>query len=374
MKIAIISEVFLPNIGGMEIRYKELGRTLVKIGHQVELYTFRLNRSDPVQENMDGIIVHRIANAFRYFSSIWGLRNYPDVIVFTLALLQRKRELENFDVIVFNKWPVIPCLVLPKIIQAKFVVDWCEIYDNLFWGFIYRLMTSATGILHMSVNQKICDVIQEKYNVMPQRTKVILSGIESQEFSCNLNKKQNKNILFLGRLAKHKNPEFVIKAFLKGALGSKGYRLDVVGGGPLYSELKRNYGDISNITIHGNVVDLDKLNFLTQASLLVLPSRREGFPVVCAEASAAGTPTLTVLYPDNGTVNVVTQFGIGWVANANLDELAEKIERYGDMNYWEWRPVSRRCVDRARQTFDWSIVAEEFLEFVNDHKLSGHYN
>lgn len=83
MKIAIISEVFLPNIGGMEIRYKELGRTLVKMGHQVELYTFRLNKSDPVQENIHGIIVHRITNAFRYFTSIG---DYETIQMFFFSL------------------------------------------------------------------------------------------------------------------------------------------------------------------------------------------------------------------------------------------------------------------------------------------------
>lgn len=365
MKIAIISEVFFPNIGGMEIRYKELGRTLVKMGHQVELYTFRLNKSDPVQENIHGIIVHRITDAFRYFTSIWGLRNYPDVLFFTLALLQRKKELEDFDIVIFNKWPVIPSLVLPSFVNNKFVVDWCEIYDNRFWDFIYRLITSRREMLHMCVNQKICDILQEKYKVIPRRTRAILSGIDSQKFTCNIDKKQNKKILFLGRLAQHKNPELVIKAFLKKSLNTQGYYLDIVGGGPLYSELKKHYDGSNNITIHGTVDEIDKENFLKQASLLVLPSRREGFPVVCAEGSAAGTPTLTVLYPDNGTVNVVTQFGIGWIANPNLNELADKIERYGDMDYWEWLPVSRWCVEQANQTFDWSIVAEEFLSFIS---------
>ena len=85
---------------------------------------------------------------------------------------------------------------------------------------------------------------------------------------------------------------------------------------------------------------------------------------VCAEAAAAGTPILTVLYPSNGTVNVVSQYGIGWISNSNLDEFSEKIERYGNMKYWEWDTVSNHCKDVAQKIFDWEVVAHKFLEIA----------
>lgn len=365
MKIAVISEVFLPNIGGMEIRYSELGQTLIKKGHEFEIYTFRLNSNDKAEDIVNSIPVHRITNAFRYFNSMWGFRDYPTVIWFTLDLLKRKKELETFDLIVFNKWPVIPSIVLPFFVKNRFVIDWCEIYGSLFWHFIYRLMTFRKNILHSGVNQRICNILNEKYQIPKKNLRAIISGIDSSTYSCSPSAKRNKSILFVGRLAQHKNPEYIIEAFLYNRLDEKGYELNLVGGGSLYEDLKSKYHNRNNIQLLGRVNELEKIGSLQQASLLVLPSKREGFPVVCAEAAAAGTPTLTVIYPDNGTVSVVTQYGIGWLANSTLEEFAEKIERYGDINYWEWQPTSLRCVNLATKVFDWQIVADEFLNFVN---------
>jgi glycosyltransferase involved in cell wall biosynthesis len=352
----------------MEIRYKELGHTLVELGHQVDIYTLRLNASDPIQEVMDGLVIHRITNAFHYFSSVWGLRNYPDVLFFTLKLLKYRRELERFDAIIFNKWPVIPSIVLPIFIKNKFIIDWCEIYSgSIFWNFIYRCMTWQKSIAHIAVNQKICDSLNNLYGISPKKSRAIISGINPEKFSTNPEEKENKSILFLGRLNKHKNPELVIKAFLLNKLYDKGYRLNIVGNGHLFDVLKSAYDGKYNIAIHGYVNDHVKSNFLKKASLLVLTSKREGFPVVCAEASAAGTPTLTILNPDNGTVNVVTEFGIGWIANVNTNELANKIECYGDKNYWEWKFVSERCVKSSHNKFAWTVVAQELVTFINDY-------
>ena len=365
MKIAVISEVFLPNIGGMEIRYNELGQTLIKQGHKFEIYTLRLNASDRAEDIVNGIPVHRITKAFRYFTSIWGLRNYPDVIWFTLDLIKRKKELETFDVIIFNEWPVVPSIILPIFVKNKFFIDWCEIYNTPFWQFIYRLMTFRKNILHLGVSQRICNILNETYNIPKRNITAVISGVNSKVYCCDSAFKKNKSILFLGRLAKHKNPEYLIDAFLSNRLDEKGYKLNIIGGGPLYKDLKRKYDNKNSIKVKGRIHELEKIDLIKKSSLLVLPSKREGFPVVCAEAASAGTPILTVIYPDNGTVSVVTQFGIGWLANPNLEEFAEKIERYGDMNYWQWQPVSLRCIELGNKVFDWKVVVNSFLDFVS---------
>jgi glycosyltransferase involved in cell wall biosynthesis len=364
MKIAIITEAFFPNIGGMEVSFLELGRILVKDGHDVEVYTLRLSSSDPTEGIIDSIRIHRITNAFRYFKSIWGLRNYPDVIRFTIDLIKSYRGLNTFDFIIFNIWPVVPAIILPQFIKSKMAVYWCEVYDKPFWRFIYRLITLFGPKLHCGVNQNICDFLQLNYQIPKNHLKVLISGVNAKLYQCDRAEKRDRSILFFGRLAQHKDPEAVIQAFLERQLDQKGYELNIVGGGPLFKLLIGRYQHQSGIKIHGSVEEDRKIEFLQQASLLVLPSKREGFPRVCAEAAAAGTPILTVLYPSNGTVNVVTQYGIGWLSNPNLTELAEKIERYGSIESEEWKLMSSRCQRMAKTRFDWDIVAQEFLEIA----------
>jgi len=65
-----------------------------------------------------------------------------------------------------------------------------------------------------------------------------------------------------------------------------------------------------------------KVDLLASSLLLVVPSRREGFPRVVAEAMASGLPVVTVDYPENGTAAVVNRYSIGVVTAPLPDELA----------------------------------------------------
>jgi glycosyltransferase involved in cell wall biosynthesis len=59
MKIAILSELYTPSIGGMEVRYKELANALNERGHQVTVYCIGHTKNLASHENIDGAEVFR---------------------------------------------------------------------------------------------------------------------------------------------------------------------------------------------------------------------------------------------------------------------------------------------------------------------------
>jgi glycosyltransferase involved in cell wall biosynthesis len=365
MKLAIVTELFSPSIGGQEVRYLEMGRALVQSGHQVDVFTIRSAADLPKHENIDGISVFRVVDGFKYQSSFWGSRNVTDIVKLSAKILASRRSLRNYDVILFNKWPILPQILFRLVpARSKGVVDWCEIRSGPWWDSLYRLF-ATTCYRHVVVAKHIGLDLARRYRLDQRRIKVIVSGISAAAYQSCAEDKIDRMLLFFGRLSEHKNPLLLLESFVAGNLAAEGFTLHIAGGGPQLAQVQARFGSAPGVHVHGAVSDQTKLQLLRQAALLVLPSRREGFPRVIAEAAAAGTPSLTTHYPDNGAVAVVREYSIGWVCRPGLDDLAQALRQRGAICE-DWHNTSRRCRTVANGEFDWRSVCNEFLTFARD--------
>ena len=72
----------------------------------------------------------------------------------------------------------------------------------------------------------------------------------------------------------------------------------------------------------GSVDEDTKIELLSRAAVLGMPSRREGFPRVITEAMASGLPIVTARFPENGATDVVAQYGSGVVCGTDPAEFA----------------------------------------------------
>ena len=116
-------------------------------------------------------------------------------------------------------------------------------------------------------------------------------GIGSSEF----------RVAAVGRLVPVKRMEWFVAA-LQGLEGVHG---DVWGSGPEEARLRSTAGD--NVSFRGTRPDLQPL--LSAYDAVVLPSVREGCPLVAVEAFAAGVPVVGCDVP--GVRDVLTSWGVG---------------------------------------------------------------
>jgi glycosyltransferase involved in cell wall biosynthesis len=143
--------------------------------------------------------------------------------------------------------------------------------------------------------------------------------------------------LYVGRVAVEKN----VEAFLK--LDLPGSKL-VVGGGPQLAELKRRYPQTHFV---GPREGEDLASHYAAADVFVFPSRTDTFGLVLLEALASGLPVAA--FPVPGPLDVINGSAVGF-----LDEdLAGAARRALDVP-----PAA--CRDYALQ-FSWQRSSEQFL-------------
>ena len=100
-------------------------------------------------------------------------------------------------------------------------------------------------------------------------------------------------ILGVGRLVPQKGFDILLRAFASGARDMAGWRVEILGDGPLRQELARlaeTLGIRERVVFHGRVAD--PFSHYARAAVFVLPSRFEGMPNVLLEAMASGLPPI----------------------------------------------------------------------------------
>ncbi|HUI30644.1 MAG TPA: glycosyltransferase family 4 protein [Candidatus Acidoferrales bacterium] len=364
LKIAIVTEDFLPFYGGQEVRYLELAEKLSEYGSSVDIFTMRVYPQTEPEERFGLVNVYRITNALRYKNSIWGRRNPIDIIRFTFSIFRKRRELSGYDIVLFNIWPLLPPLLIPFFLNTVSVVDWCEIRRSFLWNIVYKLL-ARKGLFHIGVSKDICEQLVDHYSIDPKGVMPILSGVDFCGLNSAVRNKSRGMLLFMSRFTQHKDPEIVLEAFRYGGLFDRGYNLHLVGHGELYDGLKNKYLLEKGVVFHGSVSDRDKAVLLSEAMVLILPSRREGFPRVIAEASATGTPTITTNDLGNGGADVVSEYGIGWVCSHSPQDISRTILEHISLDNKEWMAVSENCIAVAKEKFSWDRVANDFLGFIS---------
>ncbi|MCG9889485.1 MAG: glycosyltransferase family 4 protein [Thermosynechococcaceae cyanobacterium MS004] len=358
MKIAIFSELYSPSIGGMEVRYKALSKAFIERGHEVSVYSIGHEKRLPSHEKNNGVIVFRYPITNNYKEPlIKSLKRSILPILLYSFWVSRIASSEKFDFIIYNQWPLLHVVFSPKKSRHKSAVDWCEIRNGKIYLFFQRFLPSFFRF-NIAVSPSVRDHIEK---VSGQSVYFLPSGID-RDLYVQSPRSQRSSILYLGRIAEHKNISLLIQAYE--LLRENGYQgnLLIAGEGSAFKEISAlaSSSRYSNfISLLGLVSNEEKVNLLGQCELLVIPSKREGFPNVVAEAMASGLPTVTAEYPENGTADIVSYYGCGLVSKPNAISLSETIlAALGD-----WENLSAEAFRRSEE-LDWSSLVETFEEQI----------
>ena len=365
VRMAFVSDAVMPfNTGGKERRLYEITRRLAAAGVEVHVYTMKW-WPGPRSLVLDGVHLHALGKQRSLYQG--ERRSMGQAVLFGVATIRLLGA--RFDVIDVDHMPYFPLFtarLVCSLRRRRLVATWHEVWGAAGWRqYLGRLAPFGTLIERwaarlpdeiVSVSAQTSDRLVRELGVrVPVHT--ILPGIALAEVAAQPAAEPRVDVLFAGRLLANKNVDLLLRAIALLRPERPGIRCRVVGAGPELPRLMALRDRLSlagAVEITGFVPDDEIYGVMKSASVLALPSIREGFGCVVVEANACGVPVVTVDHPDNAARHLIASGGNGYLATVDAVGLARALARALDA-----APVMdpRSVAEDAGLLRDWDEVA-----------------
>lgn len=193
-------------------------------------------------------------------------------------------------VLLLRRLPVPVVVTCHHTYWQQYTLIRSQFWKRLFLPFEQRTYRLADAIISDCEDTR--RVLIERYAIPAEKISVIHCAVDSGKFYFkNLPKLQNC-ALYLGRIAKRKGIEFLIRSMPLVVQQIADARLLVGGKGECLAEMQslvKRLGLEKHVTFLGFVADEQLNDLYNQAQCVVVPSIFEGFGITVIEALAAGT-------------------------------------------------------------------------------------
>jgi len=248
----------------------------------------------------------------------------------------------RYDILDFEVFPYFPIIFtklffLFKNKKPKIIGYWSEYIGKGGWK-KYNVNFWWLGVMLEKISFYCCDkIIANSFFTQDRllrefrdaKIRVINpTGIDIK-FIENISDPVNKiyDIIYFGRLIKHKNIEKIIEIGKINYLQGNNIQILIIGNGPDEKKIKGlvDKNNLKNsITFVGFVDNYANLIKLIKSSkIMIFPSKREGFGISVVEANACKLPVLVLDYPDNAAKELIKDGFNGFVCR-NGKDLYEK--------------------------------------------------
>ncbi|MHA2070262.1 MAG: glycosyltransferase family 4 protein [Candidatus Thorarchaeota archaeon] len=196
---------------------------------------------------------------------------------------------------------------------------------------------------------------------------LIPNGVDTKRFTPAPSKDDSQfTVLFAGRLDYQKGVDTIIDALRYLEHEKKnGIVYKICGTGPMRADVERFADSRPNVHYLGYVPDDELVQLYKNASLFLMPSRRETFGLVAMEAMASGTPVVVTDIPGPRTF-VRESFG-KMVPPTNAKALAEAIDWFYHLfllQPQELKTMAKNARDICVKEYDWESVADKLSTMI----------
>ena len=296
MRLLFWQELFWPHMGGVELLATKLLLALRQRGYETVVVTRQDNLDLPREAQHQGTAVYR----FPFWTAIID-RNLHQIIEIRQQIIKLKRAfrpdvvhmnsfgpsfLLHYDTANANAAPLLASLhTMPESVMPTSALS----QDGLF----KRTMRSASWVTCVSAA-----VLGQARRLMPEiapYSSVIYNGLNVPGLPPEPLPYDPQRILCLGRIIKDKGFDLALSSFASIVARFPRARLMVAGDGPELSALQNQVvklGLTNSVDFLGWVSPDQIPMILNRATMVLMPSLREGLPTVALEAALMARPVV----------------------------------------------------------------------------------
>jgi uncharacterized membrane protein/glycosyltransferase involved in cell wall biosynthesis len=348
---------FPPHLGGMEVVAQEVSRELAELGRTVEVITSNVGAKDaPALERRERYTLRRLrAVEFAHTpfmpGLLWRLWRVKRPAIFHLHLSQAYLP----ELV----WLVSKVRRIPYVVHFHLDVQPSGRLGFLFLAYKYYvqpiIMRGAIRVVALSPEQ--ADMVKQRYHLSDDKVTFLPNGVSQDYLDIGVKpRKPHKplRLLFVGRLAPQKRVDRLLQAIKEVKAPVK---LRIVGDGEERSTLEKlaDRLQLRQVTFAGVLRGAELRKEYQQADVFVLPSEREGMPLVLFEAMAAGLPVIGA--DVQGIREHVAGYGVV-VAKPSAETFAAAIDDFYGHRDKQFPLLSRASRDKAAR-YSWPLLTKQ---------------
>jgi len=356
MKIAFSSIKSIDYGGGIEKYTLELGSRLVKLGHEVTVYTLR-NYGRPPREQAGMRLIDVPCLPLRQAEKL------------SASVSSVARSIFDRDLDILHMHDVVPgsLALFARLAGAgKCVLQFHGLgWKRSRWGrvgvWVHKLLERAAvsqNNAYTAVSRTQCDYFHRKYGLsvdyIPTGTDIMPAMGARELLEKGL--VPHGYILFASRLVREKGAQYLIPAFRK--LDTR-VKLVIAGDSPdagLARKLRSLAGDDQRVLFLGQVGGRLLAELFSNAAIYAQPSESEGLSIALLEAMSYGNACLVSDIPENLEAIGDT----GWsFRNGSVESLTERLD-WMLRNSDETAQARERARDRVKDRYNWDSIAAQF--------------
>jgi phosphatidylinositol alpha-mannosyltransferase len=377
VRIAIVSDYYYPQLGGITEHVHGQATELTRRGHQVTVITPSLvvRPTTAGDEELPPRVFElvRVARAWPFY-----VNGSETLVSFVCprgrAKLRRLLAAEHFDVVHVHN-PVGVMLPMVATLSSRARVTVGTVHSVV--PERYRLLSATRPLLDRVLRRldaRVCvsNAVVESFGPRFPRLsfRIIPNGVDTDFFSPAAEPipalDGSRNIIFVGRFDPRNGVRHVIGAFTALRQTRTGVRLVVVGDGPLRPLVERLVpAELRDDVVFAGRVNRLRPRYLASADVLCTPCSLASFGMVLLEGMSAGLPIVASRLPG---FSLVMRDGVDGLMVDRPDDEAGFAAALARLLDDPTRAAAMGAAGRARavSTFAWPVVVDQLEELYAD--------